>query len=892
MRDRGAAAARFRLAVRWLRQPWTDLALVLALVGASAAPSFLTASADIRAAAAADRIVATLVTREDDRSLGISVETNAVFAPGGSAPIDAVTERIAAVGPLTAPVPTLATFTGLLTAEEPVLGSPVRLISRPGAVEALVVVDRAATAGGVWISDWLAEKGGIRPGDTITFTSDADPNTPGADIVGGGGSRAQFVVAGTYRRLWTEDNARPAPYWRDLPTGLLPRFIAPFGGPGFELLVSDPSTLESSGLPGMVRWDAAIAERPATLPSLMSLASEYRAVETDLATGDAATALASLAAGGPARPIVTSAVPDLTLEARSNTARLSQPIGTARAAGVALALAVMAAAGALIVQRRRTEFRLLAGEGDRWPIIGLRTAGQLLGPVGLGAALGVVLAGGFPGGSTRDSVDWPTAATVTLAGLLCAVTATAFAGQRVLTTSSRKTAVLPVLAVATSAGTGFLWLQVDRTATGSTLDLAVVTLPMMALLAAGSIGTSIMVWVLSRFGSAARRLPPVAFLAWRHLSRRDGTGPVVAVALGVGIGLVALSTHLVDTLQRTIDVKIATEIGGETRLDVFGPAPFDLAPPADSTFVRFQETRLTPGDTPVRVVAIDPRTAEALTWPTEFGPTLTEVVTTLDRLLDDGAVPALAVEGRAVATEGTFGTGQPIRYRVVGTVRSSPLAASVGPTLLVAAPQVDLFEIARATAGGAEMPEGFQPPTSRYRRHLVSMSTPGELAGYLAANDLEIREVFTRSSRSTDPDVVAPALAFDYLGSLGYVAAVAAAAALALYLSVRRRARALGSVMMRRMGFTPGAVAAATDAEVAVLLGVASAASMVVVPLVSGVLARRFDPAPSVPPAVDPAPVTAAIWTTMSATVAAVTAAVWLIEWRSARRSGAEVLRG
>jgi hypothetical protein len=294
----------------------------------------------------------------------------------------------------------------------------------------------------------------------------------------------------------------------------------------------------------------------------------------------------------------------------------------------------------------------------------------------------------------------------------------------------------------------------------------------------------------------------------------------------------------------------------------------------------------------VRVVAIDPASARALSWPEEFGPPLTEVVTTLDRLLDDGSVPALVVEGRPIAAEGTFGTGQPIRYRVVGTVRSAPLAASAGPTLLVAAPQVDRFEITRVTAGGAAIPEGFQPPTARYRRHLVSVSTPEQLAGYLTGNDLEIREAFTRISRSTDPDVVAPTLAFGYLGLLGYVAAAAAAAALALYLSVRRRARALGSVMMRRMGFRPGAVAAATAAEMSVLLVVASASAMAVIPLVSGVLARRFDPAPTVPPAIGPMPISAAIWLTMAVIVATSTIALWLVEWRSAHRSGAEVLRG
>jgi hypothetical protein len=912
---------RVRLGVRWLTQPWTDVALLLALIGASAAPAFLTASADLWSDAASDRIVTTLVQRQDGRTLGLVIETNAVFTAGASAPIDAVAARMAAVDDLEEPVVTLATFAGLLTAERPVLGTPVRLISRAGAVEALEVLDWAETEGGVWISDWLAELAGVRPGDDITFTADAEPDMPGADTVGGGGPQANFTVAGIYRRLWSEDDTPPPPYWLDLPAGLLPRFLGPFGGPGFELLIVDAATMESSGLAGMVRWDAAIATAPGTLASLTSLTAQYRAVETDLVSGGTAAAMESLAGGNPARPIATSAVPALAAEARSDTARLSQPVGTARVAGVTLALAVMAAAGALIVQRRRTEFQLLAGEGERWPIIGLRTAGQLSGPVCLGTALGVALAlggvtggwaggdtggwaggdtggwaggdtGGWPGKAKADPIDWSTVAAVALAGLVCASAATAIGGQGALTDRKSRSATLPVLATVTTAATVFLWLQVDRTASGARLDLAVVALPMIALVAAASIGTAALGWILSRFGSTARRMPPVPFLVGRHLSKRDGTAPIVVVALGVGIGLVALSAHLVDTLQRTIEVKIATEIGGETRLDVFGPAPFDLAPPPDSTFVRFQETRLTPGDTAVRVVAIDPASAAALTWPAEFGPPLTEVVAMLDRLLDDGSVPALAVEGRPIAVEGTFGTGQPIRYRVVGTVRSAPLAASSGPTLLVAAPQVDRFEIARVTTDGDALPEGFQPPTSRYRRHLVSMSTPEQLAGYLTSNDLEIREEFTRLLRSTEPEVVAPALAFGYLGLLGYVAAAAAAAALALYLSVRRRARTLGSVMMRRMGFRPGAVAAATAAEVAVLMLVASASAMVVIPLVSGVLARRFDPAPSIPPSIGSTPIPPAIWITMAATVTSATIALWLVEWRSARRSGAEALRG
>jgi RND superfamily putative drug exporter len=81
-------------------------------------------------------------------------------------------------------------------------------------------------------------------------------------------------------------------------------------------------------------------------------------------------------------------------------------------------------------------------------------------------------------------------------------------------------------------------------------------------------------------------------------------------------------------------------------------------------------------------------------------------------------------------------------------------------------------------------------------------------------------------------------------------------------------------------------------ATIAVLLVVASTSAMAVIPLVSGVLARRFDPAPMIPPAIGPMPISPAIWLTMAATVAASTIALWLVEWRSAHRSGAEVLRG
>ena len=897
--------------VRWWRVPWSDAATALSLVAAAAIPVFLVGSTAVWRAAAEDDIAREAGAAAPLDRNGIDLVVESSFDPDDVARADAaVRDEVSRLDATLEPARSTYTLPGLLTIGPPVrqVGPSGRLFAQPGALEAVEIVEQLAdTEGGVWITTWFAERHGVGLGDGIGFEAGAIVDEEWNDLVRGGGASGVFRIVGLYEPLWSSDlSAVPPTFWtEDVPPGVVPEFVSAFNGPSAELVLTDEATLLSSGLTGVVRWRAPLTSMPQTYDGLHGLRDGVRRFElSGLGTSELGASLGAISTDANRRPVLQTDLFDTTDQVEVAASRLVGPLASVRAVGAAVGALVVVAAGWFVVDRRRNEYRLLAGEGDGTLRMSARAAAQLVTPVGVGGAIGVAAAVTGPwwfGPASRlalDSLPWGALAAVAAATLAVASLAVGFVGARTLrgTGDVAVRRVMPLAVALLALGTAFLWVQVGRTdATGvTTVDLTVVALPILALLLAAAIAVGVATWTLGRFGRRAARLPDVAYLAVRRLASGALGMQLVAAAVGLGVGLVVFAAALASTLDRMVEVKLATELGGASSLTLTGPLPLSVDLPPHSTVIRTFDTIVTPGRIRTRVIAVDAATfADAVSWPAEFGSSPEQVLDVLAGPID-GSVPAVGIRGEAPIDSGAFGLTQTFGFRVVERVASLPLAGDTDLTLIVDGDRLDTFALAET--GYASVAEAnadnYLVATQRFRVRVVSKAPLPELQGRLDAAGIDTRDEQSTAVRSRAPDLLAARAAFGYLSVLGIVAGVAALASLALFLAARRRSRAVATAMARSMGLAARTSATVTALEVGAVVGVAVAAGLVTAPVVIGRLSSRFDPSPGLPP-----PVALAIDWTLTAGVAAlgiaaVVVAVWVLERRAAGRSTAEVLRG
>lgn len=894
-----------RIALRWLSVPWRDMALVIALIAAAAVPALLVAAAGVWERSAGDELTALQLSARDDVLAGVAVTAEATFVEPATERLDhAVGARLATMPGHRMPVRTMYTSSAPVTLgpDGAVAGVPVRLLARPGAIEALDLVEQRRNSGGrgVYVSTWFAEARQVEVGEVISLTSPPGPDSPDADAPGTGAT-GTFTVVGIYESLWTEAGPRLDSYWRGVPAHLIPHWVGPFNAPSFALFVTDEASLADSGLTGLVQWNAPLHTAPTTLDSLATLVAQLRRLELDLARDDELVGAFRDQAGGlTTAPDVQSALPGALAELSVLLDGLRQPFDAVGIAGVVLGTAVMATSAVFVVHRRRREFRLLAGEGDRWWGLGARAAAQLVPPTVLGISAGVL--GAVAAGAWRsspavwrfDAVPLRTVGLVAVAGLVLTALLVGIGAQATLAPpDERRRRPGSWAAGAAVVAAGVLWVQAGRTSEGPGVDLVTVALPLAVLASVVGAVSLLLHWSSARVRFLGQRLPIAAFLAWRRATADDRGGRTLTGILAIAAGLVGLSVVLVATLDRSVEVRVAAAVGGETRVEVVERPGPDVVLPSATTVVSTERTRLVPGGRLVKVVAIDPATfAAGVTWPDEFGSTAEEVAQ-LVAAPRAGDVAAVAIAGQGITGEGAFGITETFPFTVVGTVDGLPLAADTVPTILISGPALDAFAAARLTDSAAP-PVGLRParlPTDRFRHHLVSRLDAQSLGGWLEDVRIGTRETTTRAALEGSAAVIAPTYAFSYLQLLGGVGVLASGAALGLFMSAQRQRRAMATLLTTRMGLSRLRAGMVTALELGGLAALALAATAAVLPPLVRRLLPKFDPAPGLPPDLGPAVGPASLWWAGLAAAVAIGLGVWLAEIVGSRRIDGRVLR-
>ena len=892
---------RLRTGLRWLAVPWSEWALAGALVVAFAAPVLLIASVDVWQAAAADDLTQRSVADVSLARNGVDVTVESEFSPAAVAGADR--ELTAALGQ----IPQLGdvdrsdyTFTGLLAIGPPPIrqvGPAGRLASRAGAIDAVeVVAELDDTSDGVWISTWFAERLGVELGDTIAFEAGAISDEAWNDLVQGGGADSAFKVVGLYEPLWSDDPTFELnDYWAEAPPELLPVYIEAFNQPSFELVLTDEATLLDSALTGVVRWRAPLTSIPTSYDDLRELRDEIRALEGALVTpGPLAESMKSLATPAQRRPVLTTDIFETTADVEEAVARLVAPLRSARALGAVVGLMAVFALGVFFVERRRSEFRLLASEGEQWPKMAARVAGQLTLPAIAGGAVGATIAvvglRWFGPSVTYDiaSLPWrPMVIAMAVSLAVAAVTAGVLGSHTLrIRSSETKRAVLRIAVVVLLAATLVAWSQVERTtASGATsLDLVVVVLPVLVIALAVLALVTVLGWAARLAGGMSDRLPVEAFIAARRVAVGSVAVRMVIASLGLGIGLLVFSLAITGTLDRAVDVRLATSVGGESSATLLDELPPTRSRPAPTTVLRESDTRLLPGSVAARIVAIDPATyADAVTWSDQFGAEVDEVLEALSSSTEE-SIPVIAIEGEPVPEVGSFGLSRSYPYRVVATVRGFPTAGNRSVSLLASADAINEYA---ARSGD----EGAPAVTESFRRTVVSQAGADALTDWLDQSNVGYRDVVSQAELRQSPTIVATRTAFGYLGMIGVTASAAAMVSLALFLSARRRSSALTGVITRSMGMSPARSAAISAIELGAILVAAVGAALLAAPAVVSRLAPRFDPAPGRPPAIAVVVDWAPLLVVAVVGVVIVSALVWLSEWIDGRRPAGAVVR-
>ncbi len=905
--------------------PWREWSLAAAVIAAAAAPVMLVVSADVWRAASEDDLTELTLARASRVDNGAIVSIESTFDAGNTERADAaLVEALDAVPELDAPTRTTYTFAGVIAIGEDrrAVGPPGRLLARAGALDAITVVARLdafertsertseradVRAVDVWVTTWFAARHDLALADRFAFQAAAAPEDAASDTAPAGGAIAELRVVGLYEPLWTPDGLE-APgrdaYWADVPPELVPTHIAAFDAPNFELLLTDEPALLTSGLNGEIRWDSSLRSLPTTFDGMRRLRDRVRAVESALVgTGELGDAMTAISVAGGRAPRLTTDLFGTVASVESAAARLSAPLASAQAVGGIVGMVAMVAVGVFFVERRRTEFRLLASEGERSPTMTARVAAQLAAPVVVGAAAGILAALVGPrwfGPADRIEVGelvwWKVAATAIVALAVAAVTAGVL-GSRTLTTIDERTrrTVIVSLAIVLVVVTAGAWVQVGRTAAidSESLDLVVVVLPVLAVSLAVTVVLAASGRAWRAVGRRGERLPTEGFLALRRLAGGSVGIRVVGGVLGLGVGLLVFAIALTSTVDRTVDAKLAAELGGETSVTLIDDLPPDFVAPAATTVIRTSDTLTRPGTVRTRVVAIDPDTfADAVIWPAEFGADVEEVVAAVSAV-SGGSVPAVAIDGEPAPSDGAFGFEVTYPYRVVERIDGFTGAGGIAASLLVSADALDGLALAQQGYGSREeaAADDVRLPTDRFRQRLITAARADEIVAALDAADVRYRDVVSRSERRSDPSIAATRSAFGYLGVIGIVAATAALVSLVLYLSAQRRARALTAVMTRTMGLSPARAALVTVIELVAVMSVAVVAGFAAAPPLVRRLSVRFDPAPDRPPVVAPIVAWAPLLAASAGAVLLIAIAVWIIERRAGRRPAGEVLR-
>ncbi len=748
------------------------------------------------------------------------------------------------------------------------------LMARDGALQHVKLLQRVAGPG-VWISDVTARNLHLKPGGTLRL---------GFAELGGKSRSTALRVKGVYRAL---GSPAPGPYWANFVAEILPPGVDPpppdryvfMSRPQLFAAVSHLSSTRTFVNKGrtyhfqegpQLKGLSELAVDPArlTLPDARGLAGRFAALSGTLTHSSIGRRIGCAPPRGSELPTanpkllctLTSSLSSAVLLADQDADEITPVISLLSGAGIAVALAVAAAAGVFLVRRRSGEAALLFSRGEHVGAFAARTGLELFLPtlVGAAAAFGSALLLTrtlAPTGSIdRNTIDAAGArgGIAALAGLLLAVGVASIAFTRLFDTGAAARHRLrwipwevPFLAVGG-------WL-LDDVVTGGGLattgaaQTPHLTLPVFAaplVLVAGIAGLVTRAVRLGLHAVPARldRLPVSMFLALRRLAAAQGALVALLVVSAVAFGAYFYAQSLSSSIGDSVTQKASIAYGGDVQglLDAVGPTPKGFPyPMTELEYANGAASLGSPSGPDSDILAIDPASlGSVIRWYPNWG---ADPRGSLDRLRSapDEPLAAIVAGTSPVKAVAIWIQGTRIPIRVIARVAAFPGMSGDAPLLVV-----DRASLVARTAHS-----GLIDPLGVPRTYVWARGPTRPVVAALESNPLHAYFVTPASSFTADPEVVLAKRTFRYMRLIAGAAGLLVIVGLLLYLQARQRSQAVSSALAGRMGLRPRTELLSLWLELTAIGGLAGLVGGVVALASAEPIVPHIDPLPGSPPA-------------------------------------------
>ena len=545
----------------------------------------------------------------------------------------------------------------------------------------------------------------------------------------------------------------------------------------------------------------------------------------------------------------------VTDRVRSQIEALETSIFPLAAVVLLASVALLGAAGAYWVERRRSELELLSAVGVPPAGIAVKAGLELLLPVVAGAVLGAGV-GNLVIGLVGPSPDIEIFARrdgllVTIAaagvGLLAAALVAGVKARGLLDRRGRRSSDLslrwPLIVLSLVAAFMVRTLIGDQAVTlgenvvvGS-VDPMVLFFPVLVLLAAVLLISQLVTLarpLIYRLGSASHS----GFLA----SRRVLSAPAVALALIAGaavpVAILVYSANLARSATISIDAKGKTSIGSDVSTLIYRIEDLPPAMEGNSTIVVKLERARLDGLT-VDVIGVDPATfADGGFWLSTYADRpLSQVLGDLAGDADDAVLDAVVANG-AVSGGVVDSDAMDFEVEVVGSVSAFPGSVRDRPLLVVDRTRLQAL---------------LAPDEDRIRGADYMIWSKGleeaEIDGILA--DSEMGFAFTIAADTTLDQLKFAVIVwtFEFLRLYAALAGLIVIASVLIYTDTRQRGRNLSYALARRMGLSRRDHALAGLLEVGSLTMLGALGGVAVGRWASRDLYLALDPLPETPPA-------------------------------------------
>ena len=762
------------------------------------------------------------------------------------------------VGVLTNPV--LPTRTRAPSSER-----AIRLLSRTGA---LAHVERLAGRGGkgVWLANTTAESLRVRPGDSI-FLGDLNGDRP----------RQRVRVAGVYRALYLDAST---PYWSPLYADI---YAAPEAPVPEVFAIADEALVvrlaTRLGLETQLRSEWPLASTALTLGEAERVRTRLAAFEAE--ASDPTTPIGSLMTCGqcsfePLDLNATTSLPDAIDLARETVSTLRGPADLLSTAGLLVALAVLAAAGAFSAARRKVENGVMFARGMSPTAVGVKAAAESLLPVALGVAVGLaaalaLVAAVGPGAVASEAVvrSAQLAALAIPGGAAALGIVAGIAFRRHADAAHARASLLGrvpwELAAVALAAFFFYRLRTEGAFLGDPAEgparpsVALLLFPFFFIGRGAGLAARGLREPLRSLRRRSGGFGAAGYLAVRRVAGTAHLSLLLMVGCAVALGTLVYAQAVVRSLDAAVVSKSLLFVGS----DVAGTTSADRVIPDDLPYPATMVTKLVErGDldgVPADVLAIDGATfARAAYWEDEWASrSLSSIVGNLARGGGD-ALPVVVAGSSAPAPGILEVGGTAVPLEVVERARAFPGMSRSRP--LVVADRAVLQRVFE-TAGSSDPVARLGAQTEVW---VKGKGDPRAAARALASSELRPFPVLTAEEVRDTPSVRAVTNTFAFLNALGVAAGLLSAVAIVLYVQARQRAGAVAHALARRMGLTDGQHRTSLTLEVGAVLGASLVVGAALALVATRFLIEDVDPRPSVPPE----PVLSAPWTVIAATAA------------------------